>query len=670
MAVVGGGPAGSFFAIHLLRRARELGRAIDVLIFEKKREVCFYKPSVLCWREGCNYCAGGISPRLADILRANGIVIPADVIESRATEVIVHGDWKSIQLPVPRNREMLSVFRGSRPRKRADRHANLDTFLLHAAESEGARVITAEVRDFSRTDDGKPRLEYLREAPDVPSCEAESLEADFLAFAAGVNQAPSMVLNSDPTIEALKNLLPRFRPPRVRRAAIVELQAEEGVLSPLAGEVHFAQHGSKKIDIEMSSLLPKGRWLTVVLVGKTIDRADPSRLLQIVQDFVALPHIRLLLPPRAELRAGCCCNPNMTVGAAKHYWSDRVAATGDIAVSRLYKDGLYSAYVTASALADCIIDRGADHDSIAAYYAPVIKHFQADNRYGRAIFFLSRWVFGNPALSRVLYQALITERMTKPQSRHRLGNVLWHIASGDDTYRHILSGMFQPGAIWLILTGGLLATVRNQATEALFGLDWEGFGRFQTGVPLEQVDRKRLELFTALQAVPPKTRPHLERVFSIQIRADEDAVFRQLGTFGDPDRGYFHPRFIHVHRVSGRPNEVGTVIRYDLALGMISFGVRLERLVPDKYLLYRILDGFGKGGIFAFDVARPKPGVSLLTTYVGFDFPRGQNLLGRVGWALARRLFPLFAHDALWNHSLCRIKHLSELDDVTEGDLD
>ena len=59
--------------------------------------------------------------------------------------MVVHGDWKSVRLPVPEGREMLSVFRGSRPRQRAGRYVNFDTFLLHTAIDEGAEVITAEV---------------------------------------------------------------------------------------------------------------------------------------------------------------------------------------------------------------------------------------------------------------------------------------------------------------------------------------------------------------------------------------------------------------------------------------------------------------------------------------------------------------------------------------------
>jgi hypothetical protein len=89
--------------------------------------------------------------------------------------------------------------------------------------------------------------------------------------------------------------------------------------------------------------------------------------------------------------------------------------------------------------------------------------------------------------------------------------------------------------------------------------------------------------------------------------------------------------------------------------------------VAGRYLLYRILDGFGRGGIFSFDVHMLKPGVNLLTIYVGFDFPRGKSPLGKIGWSLLNWIFPEYAHDVLWNHSLCMVRDLAELDDLNAG---
>src|ERR1039458_5971899 len=66
VAVVGGGPAGSFFAIHLLREARRLNRRIDVVIVEKRGPIDMGAAALECG--GCSFCAGVISPRLDKIL--------------------------------------------------------------------------------------------------------------------------------------------------------------------------------------------------------------------------------------------------------------------------------------------------------------------------------------------------------------------------------------------------------------------------------------------------------------------------------------------------------------------------------------------------------------------------------------------------------------------------
>ena len=666
VVVVGGGPAGSFFAIRLLRRAHELGRSLRVIVLEKKNEICFYSPEPFCAREGCNYCAGGISPRLNDILAENRIVLPPEVIESEAAEVVVHGDWKSIELPVPRDRRMVSVFRGSRPRSRADRYENFDSFLLEAAVSEGAEAITAEVEAIRRSGEGRPVVAYRTPVGNDPSLPAETIEADFVVVAAGVNRTPGADPAADPLLGSLRELIPELRPAKVRKTIIAEVFADDDLLVSLNGEVHFVQHGSKDLRIEMGSLIPKDRWMTVVLLGRTVDSAPASEYVPIVQRFLDLPHIRRLLPPNAQLHLGCCCHPNMTVGAARHPYASGLALTGDSAVSRLYKDGLYSAYVTATALADCIVDHGIDRGTLEQRYQPVIKRMHADNRYGRVIFSLSGWVFGHPALSRVLYRAVLTERMDTMPAKRRLAGVLWRIASGDDTYGRILGAMLHPASLWLIVRGGLFMTVLDRLTELFFGLDWTGVGRHPTGVWAEDIGPKRQQLFSMLGLEPPAHPPDLERMFAIRIRAGREAVLRQLGAFGDPDRRYFKLRFIKVRRVSGVPNGVGTTIRYIVPFGL-SFDLALTRVVEGRYLLYRVLDGFGRGGVFAFDIAELKPGVDLLTTYVGLDLPRGGNLVHRVFWSIGRRLFPRVAHDVVWNHSLCKIKQLAEEDSGPPG---
>ena len=656
--VAGGGPAASFFAIRALRKARELGRSMDLTILERKTEVCFYRPLQFCSWEGCGYCAGGISPRLADALEENGISLPEEVIEGRATEVVIHGDWKDLELPVPEGREMLSVFRGSRPKQRPNRYANLDSFLLRQAEREGARVLIADVRDIHRSPAGRPVVGYQLSTEE----RSRETEVDFLVVAAGVNRRPGMDLGLDPVFAALVKMMPGLRPPEVRRAVIACMEAQEELLRTMEGEVHFAQYGSRELSIEMCSLIPKGNWITVVLLGKSIDRAGPSEYLQIARDYMALPHIARLLPRGAELGSVCACAPNMVVGAARHPFGDRVALVGDMAVSRLYKDGLYSAYVTSSALAECILTEGIDRASLERHYHPAVTGFAVDNRSGRKVFLLSRIVFSHPVLSRIVYQALATERKTKPARKRRLTGVLWDIASGDSTYRAILGSMLHPASIASIATGGLLVTARNYGTERMFGLRWGEFGRHPTAVAVEQVDAKRREILAVMGVPEPERRPQVEKMYSIRIRADAAAIERQLGKFGDSDRQYFTPRFIEVRRTAGEPNHVGSTIHYGVTPSWLSFSVVLERVVQGRYLLYRVVDGFARGGLLAFDIEAVRAGVNLLTIYVGFDFPVGDGRAARLGWRAGRLVFPGFVHDVVWNHSLCKMKDLAELD--------
>jgi len=660
--VVGGGPAGAFFAIRTLRKARELGKTIDLVIVERKREVLFYEASrSVTSREGCNYCAGGVSPRLADLLEEAGLTLPEEIVQGRIEALTVHGEWKNIELPIPEGREIFSVFRGSRPVARPERHVNFDSYLLDKAAAEGARIVTGEVRNVEYSPGGKPVVTYRTGlgAED----RKEVVEADFVVFAAGVNQTPGTGVRTHRVFKILERLIPGFRPPKVRKALICELEAEDRLLKLMQGELHFAEYGSRTLKIEMSSLIPKARCITVVLLGRSVDRADSSENGHIVGEFLQLPHIKRLLPRKVSLAPLCICNPNMTVGAARNPFGHRIALAGDMAASRLYKDGILSAYETASALSDCILETGVDRESLRKSYLPVVRRFARDGAFGSIVFLLNRLTFNNRITSRIVYQAVLTERRAKPEHKRRLGRLLWRIASGDDTYGHILRSMFHPASLASIFVGGLLVTVRNYLAELVFGLKWGNFGRFPTGIPKEVFEAKRKELLDVSGVEEPDAAREFQSMYSIRVKADPRRIFEQLGRFGDVDREYFKPRMIRVHRTHGNANEVGSVIQYDIVLRFLSFSIVLEKVIPERYLVYRVRDGFGRGGVLIFHIGTIREGVSLLSIYVGFDFTRGGNLLGKLGWSLFKLAFPGFLHDVLWNHSLCKLKDLIEMEE-------
>jgi 2-polyprenyl-6-methoxyphenol hydroxylase-like FAD-dependent oxidoreductase len=665
VVVIGGGPAGAFFAIQLLQQAAKLKRPIKLLVFERRLQTADAGSGTLpeCWR-GCNHCAGGISPRLNDSLRDLGLSLPEGVIQSRIRSLTIQGYWKNITLEVPAGREMYSVYRGSRPSRRLNPQQNLDGFLLQAAQQAGAEVIGAEATGVARLASGKPVVTYRRDQAEA------QVEADLLVFATGVNGKPGMRAEDNPMVRAIRQVLPSFQPPRLRRALIFEMELDAAQPPWLDAEVHFVEYGSKGLPLEMCSLVPKRGFLTAVLVGRSVDRAvAPDAARRIMRQFLELPHIRKLVPPRTQLRLACTCSPNMVVGSARHPFGSRVAVVGDMVTARLYKDGLLSAQRTAAALAAAVLERGVDEESLRRGYGPVVEQFRRDNRYAAVVFLIHRVVFSSSVLSRFLYQAVITERKTTPASQRMLENILWKIASGDDRYEQAFRAMVRPLVLWSILSGGIVVTLRNYVAELLFGLRWSGLGRFTTGVALERLEAKRAAFahWLAEFHLPVPSQFEFERMYTIRIRSPRAKVFTALGRFGEPDREYLQPRWVRIQRVAGAPNTCGCTIEYRVVLPRFAFRLTLEHVVENQLAVYRVQNGFARGGVLIFELETRDSAACDLSIYVAFNFPRGRNLFTGPVWWLMRHGFPAFVHDVIWNHSLCQLKDSVEARHQSDG---
>ncbi|HWI56880.1 MAG TPA: hypothetical protein VNZ22_06620, partial [Bacillota bacterium] len=637
----------------LLRGAAAQHRRITVTVFEKHRALAVPAEALAScdWR-GCNYCAGGISPKLNDVLTALGLDLPERIVQNRIDSLIIQGFWKNIEVDVPEGRRMLAVYRGSRPGNRGTSHS-FDSFLLDEALKAGARLVGAEVNDVRLAANGKPVVAYSMAGKE---CRAQ---ADLVVFAAGVNEKIRGPLQQSRTCQCLRRLIPAFVPPRLRQALIFELLAQPAVPASLVGTVHFVEYGSKELPLEMCSVVPKRNYITVTLVGASVDAvATPADAQRLARAFLTLPHIQKLFPPGLELKPSCACRPYMVVGSAETPFADRIAAVGDLVTSRLYKDGILSACQTAEALARTVLDKGIDAASLQAGYAPTLRRFQSDNGIAALVFLIHRLFFGSSVLSRVLYQAVITERKSTPRGQRHLESILWRIASGDDAYREIFRAMLRPMTFWSVIVGGGLITLRSYLTELCFGLRWEGFGRFTTGVALERLQSKRNE-FSRLMADASVSVPgqlDFERMYTIKIPASRQRILDEVGRFGEADREYLRPRGLCVRRVAGQPNTPGCVIRYEVLHRMFCFSLELEQLVGGHLAVYRVRDGFARGGILVFEIEQLHPDLCALSIYVAFNFRHGSWAGSRLFWWCFRHLFPSFVHDVLWNHSLCQLK--------------
>jgi hypothetical protein len=649
VAIVGGGPAGSFFAIHLLREAKRLHRQLDVVIVEKRGLTDLGADGFQCW--GCNFCAGGISPRLNEILKEHGLVVPEEIIQGRIDHVWIKGQWKNFRLRVPKGMQMYSVFRGSLPSRRSGRPGGFDAFLLGEAMKKGARILYGKAEAMAYAASGMPRLMVRTQ-----SGEGISLEAGFVTIATGINAHGGRDYRDDALIASLKRMNPAFVPGKSRKAFIFELEVGEDYLARhMYREIYFIECASKHLALEHTALVPKGRFLTVAMIGKRVDEAVlAGDSQQIVHDFLTLPQIERILPGIEAAPIACACAPRMTVSTAKCPFGDRFAIIGDAVGSRLNKDGLYSAHVTASRLTQTVLEDGIDKQALAKGYGKAIKWLAADNRFGRMVFGASRVAFTQPVLSRITYQAFATECKVRDERNRPLSAVLWKIASGTADYREVLREMCGYDVLRSVFAGAAV-TLRNVAFEVLLGLKWGEYGRYPTVVLKEK--RETLKEVLALSlGMELGESPDCERMYAIKIRGSEEEIMEELAKFGHPKAGFLKLRLVEVRQIQGAPNQIGSVIRYRIPLVGLGAELRLTRRVGSETLLYQVDERLADHGKLIFNVAPTRDGNSRLSIYAAFDYKRGKGFASRVLWKGIRVLFPEFVHDVVWNHALCSIK--------------
>lgn len=117
-------------------------------------------------------------------------------------------------------------------------------------------------------------------------------------------------------------------------------------------------------------------------------------------------------------------------------------------MTRLYKDGIGSAYRTAKAAATTALFHGVSEQAFRDHFHPVCRSIRDDNRIGRIAFFLTRVV----QRIRPLREAMVTiTRDEQRRGQRRMTGALWDMFSGSAPYSEILPRMIAPPLIaqWL-----------------------------------------------------------------------------------------------------------------------------------------------------------------------------------------------------------------------------
>jgi len=108
IAIVGGGPAGSFFAHFALKRAEQEGIKVDITIFEGK-SFCQKGP------RGCNMCPGVISEKLYGELKKNNMLPPGKCVQKEINGYYFHTHDGCVEVQNPKpsaDKKIITVYRG------------------------------------------------------------------------------------------------------------------------------------------------------------------------------------------------------------------------------------------------------------------------------------------------------------------------------------------------------------------------------------------------------------------------------------------------------------------------------------------------------------------------------------------------------------------------------
>jgi flavin-dependent dehydrogenase len=415
VAVIGGGPAGSFFSYFLLDMAERAGLDLRVDIYEPRD---FSLPAP----KGCNMCAGVISETLIQNLATEGINLPAPVIQKAINSYVLHMDSGSQKIDAPLlEKRIATVYRGAGPQGAGEsRLQGFDGHLLSLAEKKGACTIHQRVTGVERAAD---RLRVVTRSGLTEGY-------DLLAVASGVNST---------AMKLFENADLKYKPPKTIKTALVEyLLGKETIEEHFGNSLHVFLLDIPRLSFAM--LIPKGDYLSACLLGKDIDD-------DLVQAFLNAPEVKSCFPKDWHWDQPVCrCFPRVNVQAAEWPFADRVVFIGDIGVTRLYKDGIGAAYRAAKSAAATAVLEGISAEDFQRHYGALSKTIEADNRIGRIIFGVAH-LLQRIHFSRRAVLKMVANEQSEGGASPRMSSILWDTFTGSSPYLDVFQRALQPAFV-------------------------------------------------------------------------------------------------------------------------------------------------------------------------------------------------------------------------------
>ncbi len=415
IAVVGGGPAGSFYSYFLLDLADRLGIDIEVDIYEPK-DFSRYGP------KGCNHCGGILSESLVQIMATEGIVIPPNVLQRGIQSYILHTDTGTVHLDTPlQEKRIAAIYRGGGPLGTNNPSwESFDGYLQQLTKKSGANIIHEFVKDVHFDYAGYPVVTTKKDI---------SKTYDLIVGAMGVN---SSLLKHFETLDF------GFKAPEITKTSISEVYlGQEQVKRYFSNSMHVYLLNIPRLTF--AAIIPKGDFVTIALLGDKVDK-------ELLNAFLNAPEVKACFPEDIELVTGraCKCFPTMNIKSAVHPYTDRLVMIGDSATAKLYKNGIGAAYITAKAAATTSILEGISSDDFQQHYWSACKKIKNDNVLGKIVFTVTEVIQKSTILKRGLLRQVEKENNDENSQRH-MSTVLWDTFTGSAPYQEIFMRTLHPG---------------------------------------------------------------------------------------------------------------------------------------------------------------------------------------------------------------------------------
>ena len=425
IAVIGGGPAGSFFALHLLHFADEIGIRPEITIYQQRN---FDRPGP----KGCKGCAGVLSANLLRNMGELGLTIPSEVLQDTIENYALHSPYTSISISRPEQSvEVASVYRGGGPSvSRYEDPASFDGWLIREAQDRGAEVCYQQVKGI-----------HIGHETGIEVA-GEKLAYDLIVLASGANAKPLPITGIE------------YIPPKTQLMAQGELYVDvKDVGSYLGNVAHVFLIPNS--EIVFGTLVPKGPSIHVSVLS-TGDKPVA------VEHFLEQDIVRSTLPRHYEQT--CACRPRAVVSSASNYYADCFVAVGDVAVSRLFKDGIGSSFLTAREAARTVVQHGISHRDFEQHYYPLCRAIERDNRWGKFLFSIHARSKNSRAFLLAQHR-LVGDEQRNTTGRQPFTKMIWGMFTGGYTYRSMASMAFNPSTMMRLsksfVSVGLKGTFRR-----------------------------------------------------------------------------------------------------------------------------------------------------------------------------------------------------------------